>query len=94
MIQTVSLLGLNKSDTLAALFNAARIGGRKNATRYTKMGRREASDLLSKSSYIGSLDGRSLKIDFSGERFDSSYYDRENGEGLAQTVVDELRNWK
>jgi len=93
-MEFVSLIGLNKGDVLAAMFNAAKIHDpKKQGSRQKKMGRREASELLDKTSYIGSLEGRSLKIDFSGTKFDSSYYDRDNGRGLAQEVIDELRNW-
>ena len=92
---TISLLGLNKADVLAALFNAAMIRDlKKQSTRIKAMGREEASELLKKSSFIDVIDGRSLKIVLSGNVLDPSYYDSLNGDGLARKVIDGLRNWK
>lgn len=40
------------------------------------------------------LNGRVLKVDLSGDRFDPWGYDRDNGQGSAQAAVDEVRAGK
>lgn len=41
--------------------------------------------------YFDYLKGRVLKVDLSGDEFDPSLYNRDNGEGAAEAVINGLR---
>ena len=90
----ISIEGLHKADVLAALFNAARPQGL-GFLHYKErtMDREEAERLLAQGSYFDYLEGRVIKTRISSDRdtIDEGLYDRDNGEGAAQKVIDELR---
>lgn len=90
----VSIAGLDKAAVFAALFNGARAQGlgflQYNPKPMTPAeaqkrfgGRFESFDYV---------DGRVMKIDLSGDEFDPWGYDRDNGAGAAQRVIDTLRS--
>ncbi len=89
----VSIQGLAKEDVVAALYNGARAQGMGfMAYDPTPMGRKEAAQVLAQSNkYFDYLKGRVMKVDLSGDSFDPWGYDRDNGQGAAKRIIDELR---
>ena len=88
----VSISGLNKAEVLVALYNHSRSqglgvfmdGGQ-------AMSPEAASQLLKGRSRFDYVGGRVLKVDLSGDDFDPYLYDRDNGNGAAQRVINNLR---
>lgn len=89
----ISIEGLDKADVLAALYNHARPLGM-GFLHYTKadMMKEEAKDILDGGyTNFDYLFGRVMKVDLSGNEFDTSPYNRDNGEGSAEEIVKKLR---
>ena len=91
----ISLSGLDKAAVLAALYNASRVQGM-GFLHYTPetMTREEAETLLEQFTDFDYLHGRVMKIDLSEDTLDPCLYDRDNGEGAAQGVIESLRRGK
>lgn len=97
----INIAGLNKADVLAALYNRAQPLGMGFLEYDPKpMSAEEAQAIinertavysLTQALYFDYLKGRVMKVDLSGDEFGPSLYDRDNGEGAAASVVDELR---
>ena len=89
---TISLKGLNKGKVLAALCNASHPQGM-GFLHFdpTPMTTKEAESLLKGQTYFDYLKGRVMEVDMSGEELDPYLYDRDNGQGAAQRVIDSLR---
>ena len=83
---------LDKAEVLAALFNGARTQGA-GFVQYsnTPMSALEARLLIERSTYFDYVQGRVMKIDLSGDSFDPWLYDRDNGQGAAERVINALR---
>jgi len=88
----ISIVGLDKAEVLAALYNAARPQGL-GFLHYdpAPMTHQEAEALLRQTTYFDYIKGRVLKVDLSGDEFDPSLYDRDNGQGAAERVIAALR---
>ena len=95
MAEKVSIQGLNKAAVLAALYNNARAQGLGFLQYDAKpMTVEDAQGHLDRGqTYFDYLQGRVLKVSLEGDSFDPWGYDRDNGQGSAQRVVDELRNY-
>ena len=95
-IKMVDIKGLDKAVVLVALFNGSRqqgMGflddrGSKNLTL------EKARELISFGCYFDYLYGRVMKIDLSKDKLDPWLYDRDNGDGAAQEIINKLRNNK
>lgn len=90
---SVDISGLNRADVLCALYNASRPQGM-GFMHYTpqEMQCEEAEQLLSQTKYFDYLKGRVMKVDLSSDtEFREALYDRDNGQGAAQRVIDSLR---
>ena len=89
----INIKGISKGKVLAALYNASHPQGL-GFLSYdpTPMTEDEADELLKTTTYFDYLKGRVLKVDLTGEEsFEEYLYDRDNGRGAAQRVIDELR---
>lgn len=88
----ISIVGLDKADVLAALYNGARAQGL-GFLHYTPepMSRAAAQELIDVSTSFDYVKGRVVKVDLSGDSFDPWGYDRDNGEDAAGKVIDILR---
>lgn len=82
------------AELLAALYNAARPRGLGHLLYDPKpMKPEEAEQFLGEpTAYIDYLHGRVLKVWINGRTLDPILYDRDNGLGAAQRVVDALRS--
>lgn len=90
----VDIRGLNKATVLAALYNASHPQGL-GFLQYdpSDMTVSEAETLLQSYTYFDYLKGRVMKVDLeSDESFNEALYDRDNGIGAAQRVIDRLRS--
>ena len=89
--------GLSKAAVLAALYNNARTQGMASLNYKPDhiMTEEEAQEIIDDwgdKLYFDYLYGRVLKVDLSyGSGFDERLYDRDNGVGRAQRVIDKLR---
>ena len=86
------ITGLNKAAVLAALYNNAKVQGLGFLQATGKpMEEAEAAELLKEQRYFDYLHGRVMKIDMSGDEINTRLYNRDNGEGAAERVVESLR---
>lgn len=87
----ISLNGKDKVDVLIALYDNSKPQGM-GILHYdpTPMRRSEAESLLEKSTYFDYLKGRVMKVDLSGDSFDPSMYDRDNGQGAAEHALENI----
>jgi len=87
----ISIKELNKAEVLAALYNGSHPQGLGFLHYNSKsMTASEAQGLLDKGTYFDYLQGRVMKIDLSGDSFDPGLYDRDNGQGSAQKIINAL----
>ncbi len=88
----INIKGLDKADVLAALYNCARPQGMGVMHGHNSpMTKLEAQEILdSGQTYFDYLKGRVMKIDISGNDVQPHLYDRDNGVGNAQSVIDNL----
>lgn len=102
-----NIAGLNKAKLLAALYNAAKsaTGFGLLHAQSTPMTEAEARQhlglgddntkmfpkVLKAKGYFDYLQGRPLKVDLSGDELDTRLYNRDNGQGKAEEIVNRLR---
>ena len=87
-METINIGDLNKADVLAALYNAAKPLGMGFMHYDPKpMTREEAQEYLTGDCYFDYLKGRVMKVELRGDQFRSAFYNRDNGEGLAEYVI-------
>lgn len=87
----ISIKGLDKAALLAALYNASQPQGM-GFLHYdpTPMTIEEAKRLLVHYTSFDYLKGRIMKIDLASDEMYVGAYDRDNGQGAAQRVIDSL----
>jgi hypothetical protein len=93
MVKLISLNGLDKAAVFAALYNGAKAQGLGFLSydpepMTPEQAREQFGDCNGDYDYIN---GRVMKVDLSGEAIDPSGYDRDNGNGSAARIVEELR---
>lgn len=89
---------LDKAEVLAALYNVAKPQGMGFLQYDPKpMTAEEAREIVDRGKgrtyglYFDYLKGRVMKVDLSGDSFESSWFDRDNGKGAAELAINELR---
>lgn len=85
--------GLSKAEVLCALYNRAKCLGL-GVLHYEnrEMTIEEAEKILKVTTSFDYLKGRVMKVDLLGdESFEERFYDRDNGEGSAQSAVDDFK---
>lgn len=90
----VNTKGLRKSAVLAALYNASKPQGL-GFLHFdpAPMTEEESEELLQTSTYFDYIKGRIMKVDLSNDDgFEEWLYDRDNGNGAAQRVINQLRS--
>ena len=88
----VDISGLNKDEVLFALYNASHVQGMgflAAIDNYTLEDAKRDYE-ASPSKYFDYLHGRVLKVDLSGDSFDSRLFDRDCGEGAAEKAIDAI----
>lgn len=88
----VDIKGLNKAEVLAALYNNSKPNGLCYLCLEHPMSTDEAEAILKQTTDFDYLNGRVLKVNLSSDDwFEEWLYDRDNGDGAAQRVIDSLR---
>jgi len=97
---TINIEGMDKAAVLAALYNGSRPIGL-GVLHYTKedMIVDEARSLIANykvgvrgNLYFDYLRGRVMKIRLSGDDLDTDLYNRDNGDGSAEKIINSLKN--
>ncbi|MBA7541333.1 hypothetical protein ES705_33644 [subsurface metagenome] len=84
----ISLIGLDKAEVLAALYNASKPQGMGFFHSDSKpMTSKEAGVLLKQTTDFDYVQGRIMKVNLSGDTFDPWLYDRDNGQGAAEEAI-------
>lgn len=86
---TIPIAGLDKAEILLNLWGASKEQG------ISFMGRLDVDletcrKALSQNAYVDYLGGRVIKCDFSKDTLDPWGFDRDNGEGAAERVIDKM----
>ena len=89
----VDIKGLDKAEVLAALYNHSKPQGLGFLQFDPKpMSIDEAEEILKQTTDFDYLKGRVMKINLSSDDgFEEWLYNRDNGDGAAQRVINELR---
>ena len=88
----VSIKGLNKAQVLKAAHDASKAQGMSFLDfNPNGLSIEECERLLQDSAYFDYLQGRVMKISLKADEVDPWGYDRDNGEGAFQRVVNSLR---
>lgn len=91
MSDTISLKSLDRAEVLAALYNGSKPQGLGLLHFDSEpMSIEEARKLLQHQTYFDYLKGRVMKVDLSGDELDPRLYDRDNGQGAAERVINAL----
>lgn len=88
MTTVIDISKLNKADVLCALYNASK----PQCMSYfhyepTPMASEIAGQILEIRTKFDYLKGRVMKVDLTGNEFDSWHYDRDNGHGAAERAI-------
>ena len=92
----MNIEGLDKAEVLAALYNGSRQQGMgflqtRGAEGMTVEQARE--ELASNErGYFDYLHGRVMKISLRGEELNTALYNRDNGQGAAESIIEDLRS--
>jgi hypothetical protein len=89
----MDIKGLDKATVLAALYNGShQLGmGFMHERGRREMSVAEASEELRSGTYFDYLHGRVMKIDLGTDELRTGLYNRDNGEGAAERIVNALR---
>lgn len=88
----IEIKGKSKAKILATLYNNARVQGM-GWLHYdpTPMTESQAQELLDGgNTYFDYLKGRVMKVDLSGDYMETWLYNRDNGKGKAEKLIDAL----
>jgi hypothetical protein len=85
----LNIKGLDKARVLVALYRGSKGKGMSflDPMFGTDLTVEMARNLLSKTTYFDYLYGKIMKINLSGDRFDSRLYDRDNGYPAAEMAI-------
>ena len=89
----INIEGLNKAEVFAKLYNNSRVQGMGFLQAVSgEMTTDQASKLLKEDTYFDYLYGKVMKVNLSSDiEFDEWGYDRDNGTGKAQRLINTLR---
>jgi hypothetical protein len=86
----VNISGLDKAEVLLALHGASRAQGMSFLNLHTPT-IEECRDWLAQGSYVDYFAGKVIKCDLSKDEFDPRGFDRDNGEGSAESAIKKMR---
>lgn len=88
----INIKGLDKAELLVELYNHSHQQGLGMLQPAKNLTVEDAKKLLEQTTSFDYLYGKVMKINLSNdEQFEERLYDRDNGQGAAQKVVDEMR---
>ena len=93
MENEIDIICIDKAELLAGLYNKAQPQGRGfMRADADQMTREQAQEILTTNNDFDYLKGRVMKVNLSSDtKLDARLYDRDNGGGTAQSVVDVIR---
>lgn len=86
----VNIKGLDKAELLVELYNHSHQQGMGMLQPKRDLSYEEAKQLLEKTTYFDYLYGKVLKVDLSKDELEEWLYDRDNGQGMVQSIVDKI----
>lgn len=94
----MDIAGMDKAEVLAALYNGSRQLGmgflhQRGASGMTVDEAREILD-ATPHKYFDYLHGRVMKVDLSGDELRTALYNRDNGQGAAERIIEGLKEKK
>lgn len=87
----IDIKGLDKAKVLKALYDGSHIQGLGFLQAVSDFTEEDARELIKTQTYFDYLYGRVLKVDLASDSFEEWLYDRDNGEGKAQRIIESLR---
>ncbi len=92
MANEIDISGVDKAELLAGLYNRSKPQGF-GFVHFDKnpMTREQAQEILKTDQSFDYLQGRVMKIDIGGDTMNPWGFDRDNGKGAAQSVVDAVK---
>lgn len=88
----IDIKGINKAKLLASLYNEAKVQGMGFLhADNNDMSEAEAKEILQSGTSFDYLKGRVMKIDVGNDTMQIDLYDRDNGAGVAEKIVNRLR---
>lgn len=91
-MKKINIAGIDKARLLKALYDGSKIQGNSyigySGNEFTL---EDAKMALRETRSFDYVNGRVIKVNLSGDEFDPWFYDRDNGDGAAQRIVDALR---
>jgi hypothetical protein len=90
----MNIAGLDKAEVLAALYNASKQQGLGflHGRGATGMTVEDARAELAQGTNFDYLHGRVMKIALDGDDLETRLYNRDNGDGAAERIIEELRS--
>jgi hypothetical protein len=90
-MSTISIKGLDKARVLKVLYENAQVQGMGIfQVKGSELTLQECSDLLNNRTRFDYLYGRVMKIDLSKDEFETALYNRDNGDGAAERVIEAM----
>ena len=87
----MDILGLDKAEVLAALYNQAKAQGMGFLHHVPEdMTIENARELLSRDTYFDYVQGRVMKIRLDRDELDTFLYNRDNGYNAAEAIIERL----
>jgi len=87
----INIKDKSKAKVLAALYNGSKVQGMGMfQAKPGLMTESEAEKLLENDTYFDYLHGKVMKIDLSGDELETWLYDRDNGDGKAESIINAL----
>lgn len=88
----IDIKGLDKAKVLKALHDHSHTQGMSAFGIFTdNLTIADCREFLKKTKYVDYFNGRVIKVDFSGDSFNETLYDRDCGAGAAAKAVDSIR---
>lgn len=87
----INIKGLDKAELLVELYNHSHQQGMGMLQPARSLTVEDARKLLEQTQSFDYLYGKVMKVNLSGDEFEEWLYDRDNGQGMAQSVVDGIK---
>ena len=87
----INIKGLDKAQLLVELYNHSHQQGMGMLQPARNLTVEDAKKLLEQTTSFDYLYGKVMKVDLSGDEFEEWLYDRDNGQGMAKKIVDDMR---
>jgi len=87
----IDIKGLDKAKVLKALYDGSRIQGLGFLQAVNNFTESDAREILKTQTDFDYLHGRVMKVDLSSDSFEEWLYDRDNGYGKANDIINSIR---